>query len=199
MTDEDLDASEMDEHLSTPLRAARRPEDVFPYLRIPQATVAEKPSVTHVRPLSPSAHSIKRSLSHEERRYPWLSAQAEQRLEEIEQEVASKLVHKTLRSEIQRLWSAAKLGKQANYLQFISLLRSLKLIEGSEVTLINSLWKAAGGEEQQGVDKKIVVELLEALQADPSLLQQDDTRCSEDSVSTVGKEARLRRTRTKKL
>lgn len=195
MTDEDLDVSEMDEHFSTPLRAARRPEDAFPYLRIPQATVAEKPSVTYVRPLSP-AHTIKRSLSHEDRRYPWLSVQAEQRLGEIEQEVASKLAHKTLRSEIQRLWSAAKLGKQANYLQFISLLSSMKLIEGSEVSLINALWRASGGEERQGVGKKAVVELLEALQADPSLLQQDDTRCSEDSV---GKEACQRRTRTKKL
>lgn len=199
MTDEDLDASEMDEHLSTPLRAARTPEDAFPYLRIPQATVAEKPTITHFRPISPSVHTRKRSLSHKERLRPWLSAQAEHRLEEIELEVASKLTHKTLRSETQRLWAAAKLGKQANYLQFISLLRSLQLIEGSEVNLINELWRAAGGLEGQGVNREAVVELLETLQAHPSWLQQDDTRCSEDSVQTIGKEARLRRIRTKEL
>ena len=99
---------------------------------------------------------------------------------------------------MQRLWAAGKLGKQTNYLQFISL-RNLQLIEGSEVSLINELWRAAGGEEGKGVNREAVVELLETLQTHPSWLQQDDTRCSEDSVRTVGKEARLRRIRTKEL
>lgn len=178
MTEENADALELDEHLSTPRRVARKPEDIFPYLRIPQATVAEKPSTTILRPVSPVSHSRKRSVSKQENRWSWLSLQDQQRLEEIELELASKLEQKTLKSETHRLWTASGLKRQANYLQFISLLHSLELIEGSEVDLINALWKAAGGEENQGVECEAVVQLLETLQSDPSLLQ-DDTRCSD--------------------
>ena len=95
---------------------------------------------------------------------------AEHRLEEIELEVASKLTHKTLRSETQRLWAAGKLGKQANYLQFISLLRNLQLIEGSEVSLINELWRAAGGKEGKGVNRANKLCLVLLISVHSSLL-----------------------------
>jgi hypothetical protein len=146
------------------------------------------------------------------REYPWLSTEAETRLLEIERKISSKLhitksasklkpskalklspvqivyhKKKQMISELNRLWSVMHLGKIINYLQFISLLTGLAVIEGSEIKLINRLWTSIRGDENQGVSKEAVRRLVETLDIEPKGTPnpQDETRCTDDSINII--------------